>query len=123
MLPNEHTPLPQFVHDLFWDADRSQVSWEQRRDFVTKRVLMRGGWKAIQWLRSQLGEDELRRWIIQRKGRGLEPRKLRFWQIALHIDPAEVDKWIAASASNPWIQRLHPRTVQQRPNAHRDTKA
>ena len=122
MLPNEHTPLPQFVHDLFWDADRSQVSWEQSRDFITKRVLMRGGWKAIQWLRSQLGDDELRRWIIQRKGRGLEPRQLRFWQIALHIDPVEVDKWIAASSSNPWIQRLHQRTVPPQPNANRDTK-
>jgi hypothetical protein len=123
MQSTEHIRLPQFVQDIFWDVDRSQVSWERNRDFITRRVLMKGGWNAIRWLRSKLGDDELRHWIIERKGRGLEPRQLRFWQLVLDIDPAEVDRWIAASASNPWIQRLHPRSVQQRPNAHRDTKA
>jgi hypothetical protein len=101
--------LPRFVLDLFWDCDSSQIGWDTHRDFITKRVLARGGWTAIQWLRSQVGDDGLRRWIIQRRGRGFEPRQLRYWQTVLSIDPAEVDAWIAASAANPWFQRLHPR--------------
>jgi hypothetical protein len=105
--------MPKFVRNLFWDYDRSQVSWEAHAEWITNRVLTRGGWDAIQWLRNQIGDAGIRRWIVNRKGRGLEPRQLRFWQIVLEIDPAEVDGWIAAQASNPWFQRLHPRPLQQ----------
>jgi hypothetical protein len=113
MPSSTQTRLPRVVEDLFWDVDRSQLSWDRTRDFITRRILVRGSWQAIEWLRSQLGDEELRKWIIQHQGRGLEPRQLRFWQIAVGIDPAEVDRWIAATASNPWVQRLHPRSTQQ----------
>jgi hypothetical protein len=106
------SPLPRFVLGLFWDCDSSQIGWETHKDFIIKRVLVAGGWEAIRWLRSLLGDSGLRQWLIQRKGRGLDPRQLRFWQLALRIDSEEVDSWIAATANNPWRQRLHPRHNQ-----------
>lgn len=99
------TPLPESLRRLFWDYDFSRLSWDGDRDLVTARVLAAGSWRDIGWLRSRLGDETLAAWITARRGRGLSPQQLRFWELILGLPTADVDAWLEARRSDPWDRR------------------
>lgn len=101
-----HEPLPEALRPLFWDHDFAALDWRRHRDFVTGRVLASGTWENVRWLRATLGDDGLRDWLRRRRGRGLDPRQLRFWQLILHLPRETVDAWVAERRDDPW-QRRH----------------
>jgi hypothetical protein len=39
----------------------------------------------------------LARWLRERRGRGLDPRQMRYWQVILDLPAQEVDQWIEAA--------------------------
>jgi|GEM_PF-1311244 len=80
--------LPESLRPLFWDCDFDALSWE-----------------AVQWLRRELGDAGLRVWILERRGRGLSPPQLRFWELILDLDKTEVDRWLAERKGDPWHER------------------
>ena len=100
------TPLPEFLRPLFWDYDFDELTWEEDRDLVIARVLADGPWSAVTWLRSQLGDAELRRWIEARQGRGLSPQQLRFWELILDLPHRRVNTWLATPDRQTWDGRL-----------------
>jgi hypothetical protein len=87
--------LPRKLKRFFWEYDFSELSWEEDRDLVIDRILTRGDWDSIQWLLKRIGRSELRRWIEACRGRSLEPRQLRFWEVILGIPHRRVSEWIA----------------------------
>lgn len=97
--------LPRELKRFFWEYDFAVLSWEEDRDLVILRILSVGDWQSIQWLLQRLGHDELRGWLEQRRGRGLEPRQLRFWEVVLGIPHRTVNAWIAAG-DPAWLGRL-----------------
>jgi hypothetical protein len=102
--------IPTRISRLFWDLDPGSVDLDRHRHQVVHRVLLRGDWEAIQWLRGELGDDGLRDWFEQTGGRGLDPRRLRFWELVLGLPRDEVDRWIEATRGDPWYGRvLHGR--------------
>jgi hypothetical protein len=68
-------------------------------------VLASGTWALVGWLGGGLGVDGLREWLVRHRGRGLDRRRLRFWQLILDLPAEEVDQWIAARAADPWEAR------------------
>jgi hypothetical protein len=48
---------------------------------------------------------ELVNWIVQRGGRGLDARQLRFWQVVLDLPSADVDRWVKQARDGPWEGR------------------
>lgn len=62
---------------------------------------------AVLWLRTRRSDAEIRDFIVRRRGRGIEPRRLRFWSVVVGIPHADVDEWIAAARTNPWSRRTH----------------
>ena len=101
-------PFPASVKKLFWDVDPRSLSWDQHRDQIIGRVLASGPWETVQWLRSRTGDDVIRTWIEKRKGRGLSPRQLRFWQLVLDLPAGQVDQWLHSEARQVWDRRTHP---------------
>jgi len=99
--------LPQDLESLFWDCDFASVRLDKHRSFVIRRVLDRGDWDAITWLRRTVGDAAIRDWFIARKGRGLDPRKLRFWEVILELPTDAVDQWVRKARESSW----HGRTV------------
>lgn len=67
---------------------------DEHRDFIIRRLLQRGSWDSIQWLRRQIGDPALRAWIIAHAVRGLEARQLRFWEVVLDLPHEQVDRWV-----------------------------
>lgn len=100
--------LPDFLKVFFWDCDFAALSLNERRDFIIRRLLQAGSWDALLWLRAEIGDAELRRWIEQRHGGGLSPRQLRFWQVILGLPRQNVNRWVRANVSHPWERRIAP---------------
>ena len=98
--------LPALLQPFFWDHDFARLDWESHRDFIIRRVLQAGSWDALVWLRGELGNGSLRRWIEEQHGGGLSPRQLRFWELLLELPHAEVNRWVDAARNNPWEQRI-----------------
>jgi hypothetical protein len=103
--------LPEFLRPFFWDCDFDRLRWEEYRDFITGRILISGNWETLRWLRRRIGDEGVRSWIRKRRGRGLSPQQLRFWELILDLSKAEVDRWLAAQEANPWTRRLEPKAA------------
>lgn len=100
--------LPSFLKPFFWDAGFSRLKWSSHRDFIIQQILAEGDWKAVQWLRRKIGNEALRAWMLQHRGRGLDKRRLRFWELILPLPHNTVNAWLKAMPNNPWEERLRP---------------
>ena len=108
-LDRSEEPLPASIEKLFWDMKPHSLSWDRHRDQIIGRVLASGPWETVQWLRSRTGgDDAIRNWIEKRKGRGLSPRQLRFWQLVLGLPAGQVDQWLRSETRQVWDRRIHP---------------
>jgi predicted transcriptional regulator len=101
----DREPLPKHLRPLFWDHPFDRLSWITDRDLIIRRTLTDGSWQAITWLRQKTGDEALRQWLIAHKGRGLSPRQLHFWSLALALTERQVDAWIPGKASDSWVNR------------------
>jgi hypothetical protein len=101
----DHAPLPEFLRQFFWDYQFDQLDWNTDRDLLIRRILTDGSWQAITWLRHKTGDDALRQWLIAHRGRGLHPRQLHFWSLALAIPNRQADSWSLDKTKNPWMDR------------------
>jgi hypothetical protein len=99
--------LPPRLRPLFWDQHFALLAWESDRDLIVGRILAAGDWEAVRWVRRRLGEAGLRTWLEHRRGAGLSPRQLRFWETVLGLPRREVNTWLADPARRPWEQRRH----------------
>lgn len=97
--------IPSRLHRLFWDLDPGTIDLAHHRRQIIHRVLAMGDWEAIQWLRREVGDDGLRGWFLETHGRGLDPPRLRFWQLVLELPGDEVDRWIEVMGRDPWHGR------------------
>lgn len=73
---------------------------------MTARILASGPWESVQWLRSRVTDEELRHWIEDRRGRGLSPQQLRFWQLILGIPARTVTAWLKSPERRVWDDRF-----------------
>ncbi len=97
--------LPEELRSCFWDYDPERLSWERSRHTIVLRLLEKGGLQAVRWLQERLSDDEIREFIIRRRGRGMSPPRLRFWSLLVDIPRSEVDQWIEAARRDPWHSR------------------
>src|SRR5512139_209642 len=101
------TALPPAVRDLLWDVDPAELRLPRHRDFLISRILARGTWAALQWLRLELGDAALAEYVRRTRGRVLSRRQLRFWELVLGLEHDLVSGWIAEreATSAPWDAR------------------
>ena len=97
-------PLPTRLKPLFWEYNFTQLRWETDRDLVISRILATGDWESVRWQLARLGRPALLEWIVQRRGRGLDARQPRFWELVLGIPRGQVTESIAA-ADGTWTRR------------------
>jgi hypothetical protein len=98
--------IPEPLRRYFWDYDPDQAVFAGNRHTILLRLMQEGGLDAVRWLRQNASEDELRTLLIRRHGRGISPKRLRFWGFLLDLPDVQVDRWVAAERSNIWNRRL-----------------
>ena len=107
MVPKLKAPdLPAELKPLFWDYDFARLTWEKDSDVITGRILTRGDWEATHWLVGMLGRDGIREWIVRRRGRGLDARALRFWELVAGVPHGKVNEWLSEQAGLSWTTRI-----------------
>ena len=99
--------LPENLRAFFWDYDPQRLSWERTRHTIILRLLEKGGMQAVGWLRERMTDEQIRDFIVRRRGRGIDPARLRFWSLLVDIPRGDVDQWIEATRRNPWHRRTH----------------
>lgn len=105
--PNKTTkPIPDHLHDLFWEYDISDLNWDQYGDFVIRRVLSHGSWGQICWIRDEVGDQKISQVIMENEGRSLSPRQLSFWQLILELPDADVERWLRDARRQIWDRRV-----------------
>lgn len=88
--------LPQPVLQLMWEYDLDALqSCSGIPDAVLERVMVRGGWEEMVWLKKEIGLERIRSFLEKRGSRVLPPRELRFWCLAGGIDDSTADRWVA----------------------------
>lgn len=92
---------PPEVRALFWDTDIARIRPGVHRAFVVQRVLEAGGIAALRWLRESVRDGELARHLQANSGRGLTPRRLRYFELTLRLKRARVTAWIRAQGDSP----------------------
>jgi hypothetical protein len=100
-MPVDIKPITRY----FWDTDIASLTWERYKDFIIRRILQYGDFQSWQWLRAQLGDTELRDWIVAHNARGLTPHQIRYWALILDIESNLADNWVKAAANTIWEQR------------------
>jgi len=97
--------LPQRLKSFFWDYPFAELTWKNDRELIVRRVLTEGSWDAIVWLWKKMGNDALRQWILDKNGKGLSPRQLRFWELMLDLPHRKTNQWVRQAQESPWGKR------------------
>lgn len=81
-------PIPEDVQRLLWDVDADAVDLDrdQDRDLVIERVMSRGSYGAMKWLRSRYDQAALAAFLRDRGARTLSPRDLAYWTLVCDVD-------------------------------------
>ena len=82
--------LPDSVTRLLWDVDPSHIDLDRDRALVLERVMTRGTWEAMQWLRRTYAREVLADFVLTMGARKLPPRDLAYWALVADVSvPAE----------------------------------
>ena len=80
--------LPELLRPLFWSYRFEELRLPDSKDLVMLHVLTYGDTKQRNWLRRRFVPEEIRRWISDRKGKGLTV--------------AQMSPWISANVAKRW---------------------
>lgn len=82
----EMAVLPEDVVRLFWDVDPESVDLDRHRDYVMERVMGRGTWEAMRWLRRTYPVDALADFLFRKGRRAIAPRERAYWALVSGCD-------------------------------------
>jgi len=105
MANEESVDLPELLGRYFWDYAPGRLTWPESRYTIIWRLLEKGGFEAVHWLRENVGDEGIRDFIIERRGRGIDPQWLRYWEPIVGLPKEAVDGWIEIAMRNPWYNR------------------
>ncbi|OPY06071.1 MAG: hypothetical protein A4E67_01645 [Syntrophaceae bacterium PtaB.Bin038] len=97
--------IPARLRPFFWDVEFRRLKLDRDRDLIIRRLLDRGDWEAVQWLRTRFSDRDLKNWLVDRRGAGLSPPKLRFWELVLGLPEQDVNDWLRSKTRQVWDQR------------------
>ncbi len=70
--------LPDDVARLFWDVDPATVDLDSHADYVMERIMSRGTFDAMRWLRVTYDTERLADFLTRKAAR-LAPRDRAYW--------------------------------------------
>jgi hypothetical protein len=78
--------LPEDVRRVLWDVDLATFDPEGGRALIIERVMSRGSWDAMRWLRKSYPLAALADFVRTRGRRALAPRDLAYWALVCDVD-------------------------------------
>src|SRR5260370_21818479 len=71
--------LPAFLWRFFWEVYAKQVAVRKNRGYVVQRLVSVGDQTAIDWLRTEVGDDAICEEILTCRGRGFTAAQAAPW--------------------------------------------
>jgi hypothetical protein len=71
--------VPRSVLSLLWDVDPTLLDLDRNRALIFERVMTRGTWEAMQWLRARYAPEAIVAFLDAEGARRLTPRDLAYW--------------------------------------------
>jgi hypothetical protein len=78
--------FPASVARLLWDVDASSIDPQRDKALVFERVMSRGTWEAMQWLRRRYRREEIAEFLRSRSAERLTARDRAYWALIAEID-------------------------------------
>lgn len=104
--PSRATALPPTLHHYFREYDPGRLRVVEDRPTIMLRLMESGEQDAIRWLRSTYGDGPLHEFVAARQGRGLSPKRLRYWELLLGLPGDDVSRWVASARAGTWYGRI-----------------
>jgi hypothetical protein len=77
--------LPPFVALLLWDVDPGAIDPARDAALIFERVMSRGSWEAMKWLRATYPRAALADFVRGEGARRLSPRDLSYWGLICDV--------------------------------------
>lgn len=77
---------PDTVAPLLWDVDLSRFEIDTHADLLFERVMSRGSWAAMKWLRANFPRERLAEFLLRRGAQVLSPRDLAYWSLVCEVE-------------------------------------
>ena len=84
------SPFPTPSPVSLWDVDVAAIDLDRHRALVFERVMSRGTWEAMKWLRGRYTKEALADFVRTRGHRVLSPRDLAYWALVSDVDLGEL---------------------------------
>jgi hypothetical protein len=81
-----HERIPEDVLALLWDVDPEAIDLTRDYALVFERVMTRGTWSAMQWLRRRFPREQIAEFLRGPKARRLSPRDLAYWALVADVE-------------------------------------
>lgn len=78
--------LPPFVERLLWDVDPASIDLDRDAPLVLERVMSRGSWEAMKWLRATYPQAKLASFVRSEGVRRLSPRDRAYWALVCGVE-------------------------------------
>jgi hypothetical protein len=100
--------LPEFLSSLFWEYDPEALDLDVHADAVIGRIMERGSWAAMVWLRQTYSKDRLASFLEKRGVRSLPPRELNYWAFIAGLSREKRERWVEENRAKPnaWRDRF-----------------
>jgi hypothetical protein len=91
----QEQPLPPFLRSLFWEFDIGCIDRVKHADTVMGRIMERGNWPAMRWLRRAYHNDQIVSFLERRGKKVLPPREVNYWALISGVPQDKRAAWVS----------------------------
>ena len=101
-------PLPPDLYRFFWEYDQQRIDIRKHRELIMTRIMARGDWRAMTWLRKVYSGKKIREYLFRKGWKILPPRELNYWALVAGVSDRKRRALLEkAKKSDPvWRNRL-----------------
>ncbi len=97
--------IPEFLYSFFWEYDLRDIDIVRHADFIIGRIMERGSWESMVWLKKEFPRDVMRNFLEKRGKRILSPRELNYWAFVVGIPAEKRQEWLKKAKEEPHAWR------------------
>jgi hypothetical protein len=98
---------PDFLKSFFWEYGDAKFDLNRNAHLVMERIMTRGSWKAMHWLRDTYSTQQIKTFLINKGVNVLPPRELNYWLFLTNTAPEERKLLVAKAKKSQRSWRGH----------------
>lgn len=102
---NKETHIPKFLHPLFWESDVNRIDLRKHADTIMGRIMERGTWDAMCWLRQMYNNIQIVSFLERRGKKILSAREINYWAFVSGVPQDKRNLWVEEARRQPNVWR------------------